>query len=147
MSLTRSQKEFKLQVHIVEKHNQYFPHVLMTAFPGRPGDARDGFFKKMMGVKPGVSDILIWWRGASGSIELKVEARVSSGQNKWMSAFSRLGGKTGVVHSWREYYKLLCSWGINPMHECTLFDEPDFSSESEKFQQAADFFRPPPREN
>lgn len=152
---TRQQKEFKLQCHIVERHGQYFPNVLMTAFPGRPGDAQDGFFKKMMGVKPGVPDILLWWHDelrddgklvwkgcVAGAVEIKVDAPISSAQNKFMSSFAGIGGKEGVVRSWQEYYKLLCFWGIKPHQECTIFDEPDYSTQQQKFAAAFDMYRP-----
>ncbi len=150
---TRQQKEFKLQCHIVKKHEIYFPHVVMTAFPGRPGDAQDGFFKKMMGVRPGITDILLWWALPThlpvstnviqcGVVEIKVDARVSSSQNKFMSAIRNIGGKDGVAHSWEEYYKLLCKFGINPTQICTIFDEPDYSTEQEKFHAAFEWGRP-----
>ncbi len=142
---TRQQKEFKLQCHIVKKHEIYFPHVLMTAFPGRPGDAQDGFFKKMMGVRAGVTDVLLWWFDKhiqAGVVEIKVDARVSSDQNKFMSAIRHLGGKDGVAHSWEEYYKLLCKFGIKPTSVCTIFDEPCYATEQEKFHAAFEMYRP-----
>ena len=163
---TRQQKEFKLQCHIVQRHQQYFPHVLITAFPGRPGDATDGFFKKMMGVKAGVTDILLWWdypypawaigflkrmlekvgfcfsRIHVGVVEIKVDAKVTPDQNKFMSTINGMGGKDGVVRSWREYYKLLCFWGIKPISECRIFDEPDFRTEQQKFSDSFEYYRP-----
>jgi VRR-NUC domain len=150
---TRNQKEFALQCHIVKKHEIYFPHVIMTAFPGRPGDAQDGFFKKMMGVRPGVTDILLWWNAdapwltdigvlKAAVVEIKVDARVSSSQNKFMSAIRHIGGKDGVAHSWQEYYKLLCSFGIKPMSACITFDEPCYATEQEKFHAAFEMYRP-----
>ena len=152
---TRQQKEFALQCHIVKKHEIYFPHVVMTAFPGRPGDAQDGFFKRMMGVKPGVTDILLWWKDdlredgklvwkgcMAGVVEIKVDARVSSAQNKFMSAINHIGGKDGVAHSWQEYYKLLTFWGIEPTSVCTRFEEPDFRSEMQKKHDSFEWFKP-----
>jgi len=155
---TPNQKEFALQCHIVKRHEQYFPHVIMTAFPGRPGDAQDGFFKKMMGVRPGISDILLWWKSEgtpcfggngrewdtlqAGVVEIKVDARVSSAQNKFLSAIHHIGGKDGVAHSWEEYYKLLCFWGIKPTSVCTIFDEPTYQTEQQKFSTAYEFYKP-----
>lgn len=165
-SKSSNQKEFKLQVHIVEQHNIYFPHVLITAFPGRPGDATDGFFKKLMGVLPGVTDIILWWgyqypnwaikwlakmleycgfsfsQIHSGVVEIKVDARVRTAQNKFMSAISFLRGNNGVVRSWEQYYKLLCSWHIKPVTPCTTFIEPDYRSDEEKKRDAFDFYKP-----
>jgi hypothetical protein len=150
---TRNQKEFALQCHIVKKHQQYFPHVIMTAFPGRPGDAQDGFFKAMMGVRAGITDILLWWEAGAhwlkdigclkaGVVEIKVDAGVSSAQNKFMSAIRHIGGKDGVVHSWQEYYKLLCFWGIKPTSVCTIFDEPSYETKQQKFAAAFDWAKP-----
>lgn len=139
---TRNQKEFKLQCHIVEKHNQYFPHVIITAFPGRPGDAQDGFFKKMMGVRAGVTDILLWWHWKNfGVVEIKADAKVTSAQNKFMSAIKHIGGYEGVAHSWQEYYKLLCTFGIVPVSVCTIFDEPDYRTDNQKKHDAFEFYK------
>lgn len=164
--LTPQQKEFKLQVHVVNMHAQYFPHVCMIAFPGRPGDAKDGFFKKKMGVRPGVSDIILWWSHTyplwavkwlmqmrdycgfgfalmhSGVIELKVDAKISSAQNKFLSRINGLGGCHQVCHSWQEYYKTLCKWGIKPVYICTTFAEPDYSTWDEKLAAVHNFFAP-----
>ncbi len=164
--LTANQKEFKLQVHIIEQHAIYFPHVIITAFPGRPGDAQDGFFKKMMGVRAGVSDIILWWSYPypswaktwlakmlsycgfsfslmhSGVVELKVDARINPAQNKFLSAIHSLKGNQGVVRSWQQYYKLLCSWHIKPAQECRIFNEPDYRGLSEKYKDAFNFFAP-----
>lgn len=163
---TVTQKEFRLQLHIIDKHAAYFPHVIITAFPGRPGDAKDGYMKKLMGVRAGVSDIILWWgyqypnwalqwlakmlgncgfafsRMHSGVVEIKVDARVSTGQNKFLSAIGSLQGNYGVVHSWREYYHLLLSFGIKPRVPCTLFEEPDYRSIDEKRADSFDYFAP-----
>ncbi len=167
-AVSNNQKEFRLQRHIVEQHEKYFPHVLITAFPGRPGDAKDGFMKKLMGVRAGVSDIMIWfsfpypawattWLGKmlkhcgfsfarmhSGVIELKVDARVSSSQNKFLSSIASLGGCEGVARSWQEYYRLLCLWGIKPVCQCTYFEEPDYRDLGEKYRDAFALYAPRP---
>lgn len=142
---TRQQKEFRLQCHIVKLHQHYFSNVLMTAFPGRPGDAQDGFFKKMMGVKPGIPDILLWWdtdKLHAGAVEIKVDARISNDQNKVISTMHGMGIHTGVARSWQEYYKLLCSFGVKPVYVCTRFEEPDYSTEQQRFKKSFDFFAP-----
>ena len=159
---TPQQKEYLLQCHIVERHSQYFPHVLLTHIANRAGDATDAFFKKKMGVRPGVSDLAIWWLPdfltgntkkhyglkpmQAGMVELKVDARVSTAQNKWLSAFAACGGYEGVAKSWQEYYKLLCSWGIKPTQECRIFDEPRYESIEDKHAAAHDLYKPSPAE-
>lgn len=156
--LTLNQKEYKLQCHIIKKHQQYFPHVLITHIPNRPANAADGFHKKKMGVRAGVSDIAIWWlpewlNGNSdvhyglkpmqaGMIELKVDTKISSAQNKWLSAFSAAGGYISVVHSWEGYYIQLCRWGIKPMSKCEIFEEPNYTTQQEKFSAAFDLYKP-----
>ena len=163
---TRLQKEYRLQCHIVERHAEYFPHIIITAFPGRPKDGADGFFKQQMGVRKGVTDILIWWGYNypawaikwltkmiqycgfgfslmhSGVIGLKVDAKVDAAQEKFLSAIHSLGGKEGVVRSWEEYYKLLVWWKIKPSYICTIFDSPDYRSDMEKKRDAFAMYMP-----
>lgn len=146
---TRTQKEYRLQVHIAKKHSEYFPNVMMTHVPNKGKGGADGFFKKQMGVKAGVSDIALWWKAQpekhllhAGMVELKVDTGVSPDQNKWMSAFWGIGGYEGVARSWQQYYKLLCSWGIKPKQECAAFDEPDYRSDQQKFHDSFEFYRP-----
>lgn len=164
--LTRNQKEYKLQVHIAKRHVQYFPHVVMTHIPNRPSSSSDGHFKKQMGMRAGVTDIAVWYtfpypnwaikwlakmldylgfsfsRMHGGMIELKVDTEISPEQNKFMSAIHSLGGKQGMVRTWRAYYKLLCSWGIKPIEECTDFDEPDYHTFEDEKKAVFDMYKP-----
>lgn len=161
---TRQQKEYKFQCHIVKKHRIHFADVEMIAYQARPSgitdEARklDAHFKKQMGVKAGVTDCLLWWTPhwiknprqlhhglmpiQSGVVELKVDTDVSRVQDMWMSGFYSRGGYTGVAHSWKEYYKLLCSFGIMPTSPCTVFDEPDYRTDANKKQDAFDWQKP-----
>ncbi len=155
--MSEGQKEFRLQVFIIKKHFEYFGHVLITHIPNRPANAADGFFKKAMGVRAGVSDIALWWMPdfltskskhyglkpmQAGMVELKVDTKVSGAQNKWLSAFDSCGGYQGVARSWKEYYKLLCSWGIKPRYPCAIFDEPVYATKEEKFKAVHEMYKP-----
>lgn len=151
---TRQQKEYRLQCHIVKMHEIYFSHVMMTAFPGRPGDAKDGFFKQQMGVAAGASDIFLYWVTdkldalpkphplCAGMMEIKVDSGLSGPQNKWLSRFHAYGGYTGVSHSWREYYEGLCNWRIRPKSIPLSFIEPDYRTEQQKYSDSFEMFRP-----
>ncbi len=142
--LTPNQKEFKLQCAVVEHLASAFPGLEYTAFPGRPGSARDGFFKRKMGVKPGVPDLIFTWNDGhlrAGLIELKADTgRVSNDQNRVMSAWSRLGWSTNVCRTVRQVHETLQSWGITPKHNG--IQEPDYRSWDEQMQQAMDLYAP-----
>lgn len=164
--------EYFLQTHIIKRHAEFFPHVVITHVPNRPSgqtdQARktDAFFKKEMGVRAGVSDIVLWWgydypswalaflvkmkkllgfsfaRMHSGVVELKIGTDPSRVQNKFLSSIHALGGRQGVARSWEQYYQLLCSWGIKPVSECRYFDEPIYATKEEKFKANFELYRP-----
>lgn len=162
----RINKEYRLQTHIVKKHAIYFPHVIMTHIPNQTRDSTEAFFNKQLGVRAGASDIALWWGFSyptwatiwlakmikflgfgfslmhSGVVELKVDSRVTSAQNKFLSAIRSLGGSEGVARSWREYYELLCSFGIKPVEKCLTFDEPNYLNTKEKYKTAHDWYKP-----
>ena len=141
---TRNQKEYALQVCVAEQLDGWFPYLRWTAIPNRPGDAADGFFKKKMGVKAGMVDILCSWKVGNhlegGLIELKVDTRVSNDQNKVMSSWSKIGWHTAVCYTAREVKDVLTLWGNKPAHNGCY--EPDYRTEQEKFSDSFDFFKP-----
>lgn len=144
-NIRATQAEFRIQVAVVKHIEFAFPHVFFTAFPGRPGDAQDGYFKKVMGTKPGVADILCWFRFqgelVSGAIELKEpKGQWKTAQNKWASSFVNIGGKYSVCRSVKDVHDTLVRWGNVPRHSTII--EPDLSSETEKFSAAFDWNAP-----
>ena len=148
-SIRRTQAEFRLQLAVIKHLESAFPQVMFTAFPGRPGDAQDGWFKKIMGTKAGVADLLLWFRHpqypkerpCSAAIELKAPGGVwASKQNLWGSAFNSIGGKYAVCRSVKQVHDALVKWGINPLHESVT--EPDCRSDTEKMRDSFNFFAP-----
>lgn len=139
--IKRTQAEYRLQVAVAKHLDSAFPHLLYTAFPGRPGDAADGFHKKAMGVKSGVPDLLFFWPQVFAAIELKIESGVvSSQQNKFASSFVKAGGKFAVCRTVRQLHNKLKEWGVAPLHNAVT--EPDYRSDNEKKRDAFAAFAP-----
>jgi len=139
----RKYGEDKLQMKIIEHHTNHFPHVLIT-HPAQTGRSpQEGAKLKKLGVRAGVSDLLLWWENNCGAVEIKTETgKESIGQKTFGFLLKRLGHHYGVARSVEEYHNLLVSWGIKPAYECRYFAEPDYATKQEKFQRAYDWFRP-----
>jgi hypothetical protein len=144
MSLSPQQREFKLQLAVIAHLESAFKYSGLHYFhvPNRGGDATDGYFKKLMGAKAGTPDLVFGWRdGNCGFIELKVlDGKVSSPQNKFLSAWAAIGWKTAVCRSVRGVHHTLTLWGLKPSHTEIL--EPDYSSKEEKFERGYDWMKP-----
>lgn len=141
-STTVSQKEFRLQLAVIEHLDGCFKGQLeYFHVPNRPGNATDGHFKKVMGAKAGVADLVIGWRNGNAMVELKAPDGIfRSDQNKFMSCWAFLGWKTAVCKSVREVHDALVSWGLKPAYNTCI--EPDYSSKQEKKQDGHAFFAP-----
>lgn len=137
------QSEYKLQLCVVDHLYKTFPEVGFFHVPNRPGDATDAYFKKMMGAKPGVSDLILGWRpGKVGVIELKAEGKkISTPQNKFLSWADWVGWETAVCHTVRGVHMTLCRWGLKPKHGYSII-EPDYRTKEEKLQQQFDMYKP-----
>lgn len=141
--LRRTQQEFRLQLAVVKHLQSAFPTLIWTHVANRPGDAKDGYMKKLMGSKAGVPDLLFWWRGGAGAIELKApQGRVATAQNKFLSALHSVGVKVAVCRSVAEVHKALKSWGLTPRTESV--QEPDIRSDMQKKHDAFEMYAPEP---
>ena len=144
--LKAQQKEFKLHLAVVEQLPIWYPQVKFLHIPNRPGDASDGYFKKLMGSAPGASDLLVGWKfgsklGGAGFIELKApDGVVSSTQNKFLSGWATIGFHTGIARSCREVYALIERWGVKPAS--SAIREPDYRTVNEKRADAFDLYAP-----
>ncbi len=110
----------------------------------------------MMGVKAGVADLLFWWdkwdKGKdtpfgvcidSGAIELKApQGRRSPKQGSFEKSFISIGGKHAYCKSVKEVHETLISWGVEPVKPCGIFEEPDYRTQQEKFQDGYDWMAP-----
>lgn len=139
--LRRTQQEFRLQLAVVKHLELAFPTLVYTHIPNRPGDAKDGYFKKIMGAKAGAPDFVFWWKGGAGAVELKVPgSHIASAQNKFLSALHSVGVKTAVCRSVAEVHKALKSWGLKP--RCETVREPDIRSDMQKKYDAHEIYAP-----
>lgn len=139
--MNRFQEEYHLQIAVVKHLNMAFPGLLWTHCPNRPANAKDGFMKKQMGVRPGVADFLFWYNNAYGAIELKAAAgRWGNDQNRFASAFVAQGGKFALCKTVREVHDTLIGWGIKTA--CTTVTEPDLRSMKQKQKDVFDMYAP-----
>ena len=68
---------------------------------------------KVMGLKPGIPDILITWRGAPYLIELKAKrGKVSDAQLTMINRLSSAGASCAVCHSAEAVMGHLIEWGF-----------------------------------
>ncbi len=153
-NVTLNQAEYRLQVAVVKHLQSAFPSLLFTHVPNRSKDAQDGFFRKQMGVLPGVPDLIFWYRETlrddgrlvwsgivSAAIELKAsKGRSSNDQNRFASSFVHIGGKYAVCKSVKEAHDALVSWGLEPRHDGYV--EPDTRSDNQKKADSFDYFKP-----
>jgi hypothetical protein len=133
--------EYKLHVAIIKHIESAFPGLLYFHVPNQTRDATEAFFNKQMGVRPGIPDIILAWRGGQGMMEIKTEAgKISSNQNKTMSAFHAIGWHTGVVRNVKSAHQMLVAWGIKPVHNA--IKEPDLRSDDQKKSDSFNAQRP-----
>lgn len=150
MSLKPEQKEYRLQVAVVEHLTSAFSKSGLTWFhiPNRGGSASDGFFKQQMGARKGASDLVFGWGvhkfgeiiPQAGLIELKVDGGLSADQNKFLSRFHACGWKTAVCRSVRGVHHTLALWGLIPSHDG--IQEPIYESKEELFKIAHEWYKP-----
>lgn len=149
----RDHSEFKIHLAIIEHitgrktgqkaFNVFVHHI----FQGR--DAKDGFFLKLMGVVPGVADILILWRskcscGVSkvgiGFLEVKrPDGTQSTPQRKFEGICHWLGVPYAIVKSVTQAHDALIVWGCPANH--SAIKEPDCRTKSQKLKDASEIYK------
>ena len=83
-------------------------------------DVRAGQMRKARGVKAGVPDVLVCFRGMLYCIELKAsKGRLSEAQHMTIGQINEAGGKVEVCHSIEEVETALRAWDI-PLRGTTL---------------------------
>lgn len=146
--------EYKLHVAIVDHvtgrkvGQKAFNAFICHVFQGR--NKQDGFFLKMLGVVPGIADLLVLWRakcdcGKSkvgiGFLEVKKSDGYQSGaQKKFQGVCHWLGINYAVVKSVGQAHKMLVLWGCPEFHSTVV--EPDLRSQKQKFDDARSFYAP-----
>lgn len=116
--MKRSSPETSLQISIIQWLDLACPDVLSFHCPN--GGARtvtEGAIFKQMGVRAGMPDIMMIWKGGQyteyGAIELKAgKGKTSSSQDSMLSKMSGLGVKCAVCYSREDVIKYVKEWGI-----------------------------------
>lgn len=134
--------EYLLQVAVVEHFGRCFPHVGFFHVPNQSRNATEAFFNKKLGVRPGVSDLILGWpnRGV-GVLELKSsDGRISTQQNKFLSWANHIGWEVGTAKTVRQAHDALKRWGLKPLYESCM--EPDLRSDEQKKRDVFNFYAP-----
>ena len=86
-----------------------------THFPNEGAHGKEGFFAKLMGVREGIDDYIVWWSVAqTGFLEFKVKGRPQRpSQIGFDSAMKGFGFKNReVVYTTEEARDYLIAWGV-----------------------------------
>lgn len=114
-------RRYTEQVHV---HIPLVAHLRRRAVPGlvwfHPpngayyGGVRQGSLMKALGVRPGVSDLILFHRGMLYCLELKQlkSARASAEQDQFLADIRAAGGITAVCRGLDEALGCLEKWGI-----------------------------------
>ena len=104
-------------------------------------DAKEGFFLKMLGVVPGVADLLLIWKGGFGFIEMKTKTgHLSPAQLKFKGFCISAGVRYAVCRTVKEVHDTVISWGLVPAHNAIR--EADLRSDTQKKLDAFNEFKP-----
>ena len=80
---------------------------------GRRGAAVTGAQLKALGMRPGVSDLILVHDGQPFALELKVDkGRVSESQEQFLSDFENAGGKSSIAYGLDEAIAALERWKL-----------------------------------
>jgi hypothetical protein len=109
----RKQPESQLQRAVYRFIRMKFPGVLCFHCPngGKRSPVEAAIFKAM-GVLPGVADLLVFWRGGHGAIELKAgKGSQTDSQRYFQVQWIHCGGQYAVCRSIDEVEAVLNLWG------------------------------------
>jgi len=122
LSPKRGNLEARLQIAVINYIRMAFPDVLCFAVPN--GGARkknsegvpiEAIMLKKMGVLAGVSDLLLFWNGGYGAIELKrpdKTAYMSPAQIEFAEQWAQRGGRFALCNSLDGVEAALKKWGL-----------------------------------
>lgn len=121
LSPKRGNLEQKLQIAVVNYIRMAFPDVLCFAVPnGGKRTMIEAAMLKKMGVLAGVSDLLLFWNGGYGAIELKrpdKTAYMSDTQVEFAETWRKLGGRFALCNSLEGVEAALKSWGLSTRYQ------------------------------
>lgn len=112
--MARVYHEDIFQRQVIEYIRLQYPHTLAFHVPnGGKRQPREAARLKLQGVVPGVSDILIFWRGGMGALELKHgKNKPSPHQDYFGDRWQHAGGLYAVCWNLDQVIALLNSWGV-----------------------------------
>lgn len=117
------QHESFAQMMIVKYLREALPDVIVAHCPngGKRSRIEAARFKKM-GVLPGMPDLLLYWKGGAGFIEVKREkgGNLSGPQRAMLEAFERMGHKSAVCRTAYEAEMAVREWGLVPIFRAAL---------------------------
>ncbi len=137
--------EFRLHLAIKKHYESCFigihnPDLKIFHIANENRDSSQGFFNKMLGVLPGMPDLMAGWPSNTGICEIKLPGKPLSGaQNKVISWAAHIGWHTGIARSVKQAHEVFISWGLNPAHHSIL--EADQRTEKEKMRDNFDFYK------
>lgn len=121
LSPKRGNMESKLQIAVVNYIRTAFPEVLCFAVPNTAKrSVIEGAMMKKMGTMAGVSDLLLFWLGGMGAIELKrpdKKAYMSDSQIEFSEQWIKRGGKFACCNSLEGVQEALLSWGLTTRYK------------------------------
>ena len=139
-----------LSIAFAEHCHIYFPQrrgsLVWTHIPLQGRSAQQGAKLKRMGVHAGWYDFLFIAFPSNFSaicLEAKVHGRdYSKSQEHFDDLTTNMPVFKGKFYSVKEGHNLLIEADLKPIKPCSLFKEPVFLTQMEKFRLAKDFFRP-----
>lgn len=124
LSPKRGNQEQKLQIGVINYIRMAFPDVLVFAVPnGGKRSMIEAALLKKTGVLAGVSDLLLFWQGGYGAIELKrpdKKAVMSDTQWAFAEEWQKRGGKFACCNSLDGVEAALKSWGLGTRYKTPL---------------------------
>lgn len=126
LSPKRGNQEQKLQIAVSSYLDYALPDVLYFAVPnGGKRSLIEAALMKKMGVKAGVADLLLFWKGGMGAIELKrpdKKAYMSEAQHDFSNQWRDKGGKFACCNSLDMVEECLKSWGLSPKYKVPIME-------------------------
>lgn len=110
----RSYPEDALQQASIEYIRLQYPHVLAFHVPnGGKRNLYEATRLKRQGVVPGIADILIFWQGGHGAIELKCgRNKTSPHQDYFADKWQWTGGRYALCRDLDSVVAALKDWGV-----------------------------------
>lgn len=127
MEKKRNNDEQKLQIALCNYVKYALPEVLYFAVPnGGAKSMVQGALLKKMGVKAGVSDMLFFWLGGMGAIELKApNGRPSDSQIAFGEAWTKRGGNFVICYSLEDCETAFRAWGLLPKYKLPIMQSSE----------------------